>query len=200
MTPDNEMDDDEFTNLKNTYISTSFLFSVCRVVEYLDFSQMLFTPVYQQRLRSQRHPKRIYCIKPFWSDLTPGNYLKYWTLSNICLVRLQRLCLRRTKLYGTKDLPRISFCDCLHLLYRSINPQRSSEVGWSNPSISDIWTVEELMLLNVNNIQDIFGMICKVFLWEKHSQLQKYCCGAQNRGLFADIDILAEKQIQYING
>ena len=56
------------------------------------------------------------------------------------------------------------------------------------------------MLLNVNNIQDIFGMICKVFLWEKHSQMQKYCCGAQNRGLFADIDILTERQIQYING
>jgi len=43
-------------------------------------------------------------------------------------------------------------------------------------------------------------MIFKVFLWEKHMQKQKYCCCAQNRGLFADIDILAEKQIQDING
>jgi len=43
-------------------------------------------------------------------------------------------------------------------------------------------------------------MIFKAVLWEKHMEKQKYCCYAQNRGLFADIDILAEKQIQDING
>ena len=42
-------------------------------------------------------------------------------------------------------------------------------------------------------------MICKVFLWEKQMQKQKHCCCAQNSYLFADIDILAEKQIQDIN-
>ena len=36
-------------------------------------------------------------------------------------------------------------------------------------------------------------MIYKAFLWEKHMQKQKYCCGAQNSGLFAGIDILAEE-------
>ena len=49
-------------------------------------------------------------------------------------------------------------------------------------------------------MQGIFGMIYKVFLLEKHEQEPKYCYGAQNRGLFADIDKLAGKQIQGING
>ena len=35
---------------------------------------------------------------------------------------------------------------------------------------------EEPIPLNVNKTQDIFGMICKAFLWEKHMQKQKYCC------------------------
>ena len=42
-------------------------------------------------------------------------------------------------------------------------------------------------------------MIYKALLSEKHMQKQKYCFWAQNRGLFADIDILVEKQIQDIN-
>lgn len=49
-TPDDETDDDEFTDLHvfyKIYISISCLFHVSRVVEYQDFFQMLFTPVYQ---------------------------------------------------------------------------------------------------------------------------------------------------------
>ena len=52
---------------------------------------------------------------------------------------------------------------------------------------------EEPIPLIVNKTQDIFGMIYKAFLWEKHMQKQKYCCRDQNSGLFAGIDILAEE-------
>ena len=122
-----------------------------------------------------------------------------WTLTNIYFGQFQWLFRGWTKLEGTKDLLKISFWNCLHLLCRSINPQRSSEFSWPNPSISDIRPHEEPILLNANIIRDIFGTICKASLWNKHMQKQEYCCWAQNRALFADIDILAEKQIQDIN-
>ena len=107
---------------------------------------------------------------------------------------------RTNKPGGHKGSPQNKLLELFTPIVWEHQSSRSSKVGWPNPSTSDIRAHEEPILLNVNNIQDIFGMISKTSLWKKHMQKQKYCCWAQNRGLFADIDVLAEKQIQYING